>query len=475
MSMQRGFGATADVAPAPMQDILSGTGVFHISNKEGQNRRTTVLLDDEPLWGYRHKIKREFNPVAPSKDWKERDIRVTCRVEHDKHDRPRECMICEAAIRAPDVIKRVFTANLTTIDIGEHRTKKGQVYHDLKKLLELDWEAYEAFREQKKAMGSLVGCIFSVIRPTGDPKRSKTFGIWTATQQRVNLMQHFFGSPAVRNIMETAAKRGERITQQEAVQRLVSPIDYEKELNNYSPEVAERFIIRATAKSYTASEGEGGGFQGSSGFQASGGGGFGGAPTMPPHAAPDYSVGPQAGQQPPAQHYPQQGFAPVPTPGFQPAPMQAPMGPPQVGNPVGATMPAAWSAPQPPQGFPPPAAASMQGMQQPWGAPQPQGFPAQQPQPTQPPGGGYSFDAAPGWQSAFPGGQQPQGFPTQPQGFPAPGAFPAPNAAAPFANGSVPPPPSQPAPGYMPQGAPMGFAPPAPSPGFLASQPKLPF
>jgi hypothetical protein len=422
MTMQRGFGAAPTVAPAPNEgEPLLGSGIFHISNTEGKNRRTTILLDDEPVWGYRHKIKRPYTPGKPSGDWKERDIRVTCAVASDNQDHPRECLLCEAAIRHGDIIKRVFTANLTCIDVGEHRTQKGAVYHDLKKLLEVDWTAYETFREQKKAMGSLVGMAFSVMRPTGDAKQSKTYGVWTPLQ-RVNLQQHFFASPAVRNIMEMAGKRGERLTQADAVQRLITPIDYNKELNNYTPQLAERFVMRAVSRAgATASDGfqgappVGTSFQNQPQFQ--------GAPTMQPHAAPDYSVPPQAQQ--PFQGFPapQQGFGgsvPPPPPsaggqqGYQQPAGFAPQGPPQVGNPMGSTMPQGMNLP-PPQAQPQPTLAPWASQpplpgqpqhgfnqQQPAQPQMPMGQPAPQPQATP----NYGFEQAPGWSAAFPG--QPQ-------------------------------------------------------------------
>ncbi len=406
MGMQRGFGATPDMAPAPNQgDPLIGSSIFHISAEEGKNRRTTILLDDEPVWGYRHKIKRPYTPGKPSGDWRERDIRLTCAVPHDKNDQPRSCLACEAAIRNGDIIKRNFTANLTCIDVGEHRTKRGQVYHDLKKMVELDWAAYETFREQKKALGSLVGMAFSVMRPTGDPKQSKTFGMWTPLQ-RVNLVQHFWSSSAVRSIMEMAQKRGERITQQDAVTRLISPIDYGKELNNYTPALAERFVMRAVSRAGSSASDDAGGFQSSPpagfggpppGFQGAPQGfgqgqgqpgfpqgpqgpqGFQGAQTMSPAAAPDFSVQPQQPQQPmggmPPQGFQQNPQNPQGFPGGQPQAGQFPQqgmmsqGFPQ-GAPQGFNGNGGGSVPPPPQGVTP-----AQHQPQQFGGPQPVGNP----------------------------------------------------------------------------------------------------
>lgn len=422
--MQRGFTATAQVAPTPGQgDPLIGSSIFHVSAQDGKNRRSTVLLDDEPVWGYRHKIKRPYVQGQQNSDWKERDIRLTCAVPHSKEDQPRACLACEQMIRHGDTIKRHFTANLTCIDEGEHRTKKGAVYHDLKKLLELDWQGYEVLQEQKKTLGSLVGARFSVLRPTGDAKQSKTYGMWTP-MTRVNLFQHFAGSPAVRGIMENAGKRGERISPQEAVQRLISPIDYGKELNNYTPQNAERFIMRALAKSYTASDQQTSYFP-QDGNPMGGGGGFG---------FPGQQQGGFPGQQP-------QGF------GQQP---QQPQGFPGQMPPAGFGLMPASGFPQGGQTMPPHAAPdySVPGQQQ-MGqqqgfAQQPQGFAQPQPQPGFPPQGfqqpqGVPPQSAPGVPA--PGFGQPQAFPTGFGGMP-----PQQNG-----QGSVPPPPATGPQGYNPQ------------------------
>jgi hypothetical protein len=499
MTMQRGFGLGSESAPLPNQgDPLLGTSIFYVGSKEGQNRRTTILLDGEPVTGYRHKIKRPYIEGGSGQggDWKERDIRVTCQNASSKEDQPRSCLICEQALRHGNIIKRHFTANLTCIDEGEHRSKKNNnVYYDLKKLLELDWTGYEALREQSKVLGSLAGMHFSVIRPSGDPKQSKTYGLWTPLT-RVNVMQHFANSPAVRAILEHAMKRGERISHEQAVQRLVSPIDYSKELNNYSPANAERFLARALSTPFM---GGGGGGGTSASFQNNpiGGGGFqpqpqpqyGGAQTISPHAAPDYSVAPQAQSQFPPPGAPQAppGFpggqpgpgmtqaggpqwTPQGMPGFAggsvPPPPQAnpqnyqpqAFGPPPVGNPPGSTMPQ--NVGLPPQ-QPPYQPSLAPWAQQPTpGAPSPM-----QPQPMQPqnqPPQGYSFAPGQGWSSQFPG-QAPAPAQAQPQ----PG----------YQHGYQPMPQPQAAPQMsqpIPQAAPPGYQP-QPQPSVPTLPGKLPF
>lgn len=468
--MQTGFGAAPTAAPQQNtgDPLLQGTGIFHISNKEGQNRRTIFLLDDDPVWGYRHLIKRPYNPGQQSgNDWRERDIRMTCAVSQDPQDHPKECLLCEAAMRNGETIKRKFTANLSLIDEGEHKTKKGAVYYDLKKLLELDWTYYNAFAEQKKAIGSIANMRFSVLRPTGDAKQSKTFGnVWTPLGQQ-DPVRHFWNSPAVRNIAEMASKRGERIDQQGAVQRLIAKVDYAKELSNYSPQLAERFLARALAKNWAASQDQSPGANGGGFYQPGAGNPIGGgAPTMPAYSVPQYAPAgaptqPQPGYQPqpalmgppmgaPVGYDPNNPFAqpgasqgqpmqPQPVPqGFQ---QGFPAGPAPVGNPPQATMPQpmmpapqaqaqapAWPQPQPmPQGQPQPM-------------PQPQ-FPQPQPmgQPQSQPAQNYGFEQAPGWSPQFPGAQGvPQSAPAGP-----------PNGFAPM----------QPAPQMQPQPMPQGFPP----------------
>ena len=450
MTMQRGFGAGQEVQPEQNSGnpLHQGTSIFRISHKEGENRKTTCLLDDEPIWGYRHTIKRPYVPGAG--DWRDRDIRVTCASSQSKQDDPRNCLICEAMLRNSDTIKRKFTANLTLIDEGEHMSKKtGKKYYDLKKRLELDWSYYKVFEEQKRAQpgGRLVGMRFSVLRPSGDPKQTKTFGNSWTPLGIVNLIQHFGQathersgpSNAIRGLLEQATRQGKNLSPQDALQMLVSPID-ESELNNYSPEMAQRFIMYALAKSYTAS---GGGQQ--YGGQQPSMPGMG--QSMPSNSVPDYSTGGQQQQQQPQQAMgmpmgqPGQGSVPPPPqqgqtqysnpPGQQQ--QQQPMGAPAVANPMGSTMPQQSIAP-PPQDTPPwdpqqgqqtqpmapqqsqpqtqvvPGNGPLPGVQQ---VQQPQGQPQQpmapaQPQQAQQAQPGYAYEQAPGWNSAFPGGQQQQ-------------------------------------------------------------------
>src|SRR5258708_6726615 len=115
--MAMGSGFSAPEAAAPRQNtgnpLHNASGIFHMSNKQVQNRRSELLLDYTPQWGYRHKSKRPYIQGQVSDDWREREVRLTCAVAMDAQDHPRECLVCEAALRKGDILKRHFTSNLS--------------------------------------------------------------------------------------------------------------------------------------------------------------------------------------------------------------------------------------------------------------------------------------------------------------------------------------------------------------------------
>lgn len=397
MSMTQGWAA-------PIQEpernsgnpLFEGTRIFRVSHHQGQNVKKVVLLDDKPMVGYRHKINTY--PLGRSIDIRAKDIRMACASATSKDPDPRNCVLCEAMLRHGDIIKRVFTANLTLIDeTGYWSKKNNRQVTNLKNLLELDYPYYKIFEEQKKVApeGSIEGMRFNVMRPSGDPTRTKTFGDAWSPLGKVNPMQHFWKCDAIPHLIEFAKNKGRQLSWEDAVKELVTPVDYQREVNNYDAKKAEMILQYALAKDYTASgqpqQGgapQGGGYQGQQ------------APSMPASQAPNYSTqappmqaAPPAQAQPPMQQQQQQQMAGFPTqaPPTQAPPMQAPPAqPPEVHAPQGATAMQA-----PPQA--PPMPQQMQ-------APTPQQAPQQAPQ--QGAVDGYSFDQQPGWSNAFPGQQQ---------------------------------------------------------------------
>jgi hypothetical protein len=394
--------------------LFEGTRIFRVSHHEGQNSKKVCLLDDNPMVGYRHKINTY--PLGRSIDIRAKDIRMACASATSKDPDPRTCVLCEAMLRHGDIVKRFFTANLTIIDeTGYYSKKNNRQVTNLKNLLELDFPYYKVFEEQKKVApgGTIAGMRFNVMRPSGDPTRTKTFGdAWTPLGI-VNPMEHFWRCDAIPHLIEFAKNKGRTLSWEEAVRELTTPVDYMREVNNYDANKAGVILQYALAKDYTASgsQSQGGGYQQG-----------GGAPSMPAHAAPNYSTQAPPQQQqapagfqqpaappmqaPPMQAPPMQAPPAQAAPAMQAPPMQAPQQPPQVHAPAGAT-----------QMAPPMQAPAMPAQQQ-------QQAPAQSVD-------GYSFDQQPGWSSAFPGQQQaPAQAPAQaPQQAPAMQAPPMPAQA----------------------------------------------
>jgi hypothetical protein len=374
--------------------LFSGPRIFKVSHKQNENTKKTCLIDDNPIVGYRHKINTY--PLGRGVDFRAKDIRMTCASPSAKEPDPRSCVLCEAMLRNGDIIKRIFTANLTIIDeTGYYSKKNNRQVTFLKNLLELDYPYYKVFQEQKKVApnGTIAGMRFNVMRPTGDPQRTKTFGdAWTPLGM-VNPFQHYWNCPAIPHMIEAAKGRGSQISWEDAVKALVSPLNYREDVDNYDPQKAEAILMFALAKDYTASSQQGPGGPG---------GGYGGAQAMAAGSVPNYSTAPpmpgqqmQAPQGPPPgyQMYvppapPQGGFQAQAQGGFpQQAPPQAP---PQVASPQGAAPMQAPQAPPMPQ-----QAAPVQQQQQ-------------QQQVPQQPIDGYQFDQQQGWSNSFPGqGQQP--------------------------------------------------------------------
>jgi len=404
MTMQRGFGGGEQLKPKENtgNPLLQGTQVFRLSHKQNDGRgdlsansTTVTLIDDNPLIGYVHYINTWGLKGLPISA---RDIRIACADPNSAEAAPRQCVLCEAMLRHGDVIKRKFAANLTLIDEKPRTSQRsGKTYYDNRRKLELDWGHYKVFEQIKASApgGSMVGMRFNVIRPPGDPKKSKTFGdTWLPLDGGacVDLRTKFWQSKAIGPMIERARQRGETLDWEGAVARLTATIDYTKEVDNYSPQLAESLLMFALARN------------------------FGGQPagqpqqhppaqTMLPGQVPDYST-PQTGfPTQPQQQQQQQYQQPQ-----QAQPPQPPQNPPHVANPAGATAPQATLAPP---AMPPaqqtqvmPGNGPIPGMPTANPAPIPPPPPTQQPQqPQQPqaaPQQDYSFDQHHGWSAQMP-------------------------------------------------------------------------
>jgi len=447
MTLPRGFNSQVQEPEANTGNpLFQGTSIFRVSHhqtndKQGQpqNKKHVILLDDVPVTIYRHKLNT-WN-MGKGTPWQTKDVRITCAdpTNNSRTGNPKACLMCEAMIRHGDIIKRTFSANLTVIDItGYFSERKGRRVTHTKAILELDFPGYKVFAEKKQHApgGSIAPMMFSVMRAGGPPQNTKVYGdSWTPMGNALHpqqLKDYLKQCPAIAHLVEFAKGRGRVLTWDQAVDELAAAVDYDREMSNYSPELAELFNTFATAKEYTASA------------SSNSGGGYQQAATMPASSVPNYAPQPfppmgQQQQQPPV---PMGQPAQMGQPAYPGQPQQPPTQPPQVANPQGATPPGFQPGVQP--GFAPPTQqAAPQAAPQPGYAPQPSlAPPAQAAAPV--PGAapqqgvdGYAFDQQQGWSSQFPAGQQP--VPQQQQQQPVPQQ----PAAAPQPFGQVPPAPPQ--------------------------------
>ena len=384
MALQKGFGAeVSEPSKNSGNPLLDGTRIFRVSHHSGKNRVNVVLLDDQPIVAYRHKLNTY--PMGKGTPMQARDIRITCASPDSSEPTPRNCILCEAMLRHNEIIKRTFTASLSLVSEEQFTSKKGVHYQDLKYILELDYSYFRVFAEQRKAApgGSLVGMRFSVMRPEGDPQRTKTFGDSWTPLGIVDPVTHFWKSAAVPRMIEYAKAKGRQLDWPQAVAEMTAVVDYDKEVDNYDAKMAEMLVMFAVAKDYTASGAD-------KGF---GSGSAGAPPPMPAGQVPNYATAPQQAPQP------QQ-------------PQQAPQQAPQQG--YAASVPAAQQAPQ----YAPPQAAMAPPQAPPQVANPPQATAPQQTMQA-PPIDGYNFDQMAGWQGQpQPQPQAPQQAPPQPQQAP---------------------------------------------------------
>ena len=302
---------------------------------------TFVILDDLPVEMYRHQLFIKGDKVAGG-------MRCTCSDPYSQDDVPRSCLVCNGMVRHKQIGRKPFLY-LSGIDERQYEYN-GKTYKDMKQLLELDKRGAEIFQRRAEAHGGkLAGLRFRVYRSTA--QNSPRYGDSWEKLDQLDLVQHFWYSPAVPFIIESASRGGQRpLSHEQAVGQLITPLDYAVACPPYTSVGAERFVAYlegAVGVGGGAKSGGGGG-----GYQAPPPpGGAARAPQAPP--APNY--GPPQGGIPASQvppHAPAPQYAPPAPPQQQYA---APAGPPRVPDPRGATAPVGQSAYQaPPHGGPQP-------------------------------------------------------------------------------------------------------------------------
>ncbi len=444
MALQRGYGDGVVVTGASSQ---RGPRTFWLPPG---TETTVVMLDGDPIEIVRHMLFLKGDKTAAR-------MRQTCwGMNPREHPEPcpRSCQVCNYALSAPRQIGRKMLLCSTMIDERQFNWQ-GMSFKDMKMLLELNHDSADSWRQKKKAFGEIQWRRFRVYRskaPQGKPQTSPRHGDNWQDLGRVDPMRHFWHSPAVPKLMEAAARRGEPIDHQTAVQRLITPIDYETEIGVYKPEEAEAFVAYLEGRTGGFGSGGGGG-----GIHVPAGGGS--TPPPPPSSLPSYAATPGV----PAGYPPTSAVPPdaVPsTPGAYVPPGPAPVAPP--------TAPAGTYAPPPP--VPDPVAAGGQGV--PHGHLPPPMPPPMSPAPAQT---GPPAPTTPPWQPALPAappapmggvpGMPPTPYTTTPQeSVPRLPAHPpaAPVPTQPVAGAYAPPAPPPGMPPAMPTPAPMGggYAPP---------------
>ena len=398
----------------------------------GENR-VIVPLDDELVPVRRHRLWLPNPPTTAIYGY-----RLTCACWDPREYTGLEALTCRAcnAVAAghtdPGVSHPTVIWHATVIAEGELMRKdkqSGQMLgtgiFDYRYLLELDDKGQQMWKVKKDTYGGLKGMRINVFRslpPRGQKAKTPRYGeSWDVLPGGpVDLRLHFWRSPAIPRLIEFSARSTTGVvTHEQAVNNLITPINYDEEFDNYSEEAANRMVavacgqavelsapIAPTGGGYAPPPMPGGGRPAPTGVPA----GYAPVPVQQPQV--DYSTQTMSTGQVPAYAPPQP--APTPTaPTAAPQVAYTPPPPPMVPDPTQAPTQTAYT--------PPPAAYAPPPMPQP-AAPAPAA-----PAPGAPPAGGsYAFDR--GWTPGFP---QPQ---AQPQyQAPAQPAQPQPVAAQPAA------------------------------------------
>lgn len=242
-----------------------------------------VLIDDRPKMCARHRIYKKGMGK----------LRTTCvgaNPNEHKKPVPQMCPGCNAGLSDRSIEREGF-AYLTLVDERQFQYK-GKSYQDMKSLLELDDADAKLFGKKCTAHEGLVGARFKVYR--SEKKTSPPRGDSWIFDKKVNLVTHFWYSPAIEALHDSLKRRwkdGDPPVpdprspdgRKALVTMFIKPFDYDELIYKSDMDQMEMFLARAGQGMTTAS---GGG-------QASGGsyGGSGNSVPPPPDgAAPDYST-----------------------------------------------------------------------------------------------------------------------------------------------------------------------------------------
>lgn len=176
-----------------------------------------VLLDDGGVNIYEHSIFIRGDKTAMK-------LKVTCK-SPGPDPVPNKCRICNAMIK-DDRIARKYVSYLSCVDLSKFEID-GTTYTHVRKLVPLNKQAAKKFERRKKERGTLVGAVLKLFR---NEKTSPVIGDEVEYIKRVNLPKMFMKSPRIQGLIDFYAKRGESITEKEALKILITPFDYSKEL-----------------------------------------------------------------------------------------------------------------------------------------------------------------------------------------------------------------------------------------------------
>ena len=217
------------------------TRTFYLNWDPNKKNKTTVaMLDDQPFGAYRHRLY-----LQGRENWRSNQLRLTCAASESGDASPRTCKVCNAALKNTDIARKVFFY-LSVMDEDGFVSRTGEQYTHWKYLLELDQTEYERWGERAETYGTLTGVRFKAFRPSS--KTSKAIGDWSPLDggKPVDLRGHVWDAPAVGRLIAASAKQPRGVlSHEDAVRTIISPVDYEAEIMNYTPEHADIFLAAA--------------------------------------------------------------------------------------------------------------------------------------------------------------------------------------------------------------------------------------
>jgi len=176
-----------------------------------------ILLDDEAVQVYEHSVFIQGDKNAMK-------MKVTC-TSPGPDPVPGKCRICNAMIK-DERIARKFVAYLSCIDLSKFEIE-GRQYTHTRKLVPLNSQAAKRLLTRREEFGSLKGGMFKIFR---NEKTSPTVGDDWMWIKRVNRPKFFANSPRIKMIQDYFKRKGQTISEKEALKMLIAPFDYEKEL-----------------------------------------------------------------------------------------------------------------------------------------------------------------------------------------------------------------------------------------------------